>query len=60
VVRNRQRGLDDDALSQEIAREYGNFLIGRFDPKKLRKAKRLISRDNIKTLIDAIKALRGK
>lgn len=60
VVRNRQRGLDEEALSKEIAREYGNFLVGRFDPRKLRKAKRLISRDNVKKLLDAIKSLRGK
>ena len=60
VVRNRQRGLDEDALAEEIAREYGNFLVGRFDPKKLRKAKRLISRDNIKKFLDTIKSLRGK
>lgn len=43
-----------------FAREYGNFLVGRFDPKKLRKAKRLINKDNIKELLDAIKSLRGK
>src|SRR6185503_7658642 len=60
VVRNRQRGLDEETLVEEIAREYGNFLVGRFDPKKLRKAKRLISRHNIKSLIDAMKALRGR
>ncbi len=60
VVRNRQRGLDEETLAEEIAREYGNFLVGRFDPKNLRKAKRLISRDNIKKLLDTIKSLRGK
>jgi uncharacterized protein len=60
VVRNRQRGLNEDALTDEIGREYGNFLVGRFDRKKLRKAKRLISQDNIKKLLDAVKALRGK
>jgi len=60
VVRNRQRGLGEEALAEEIAREYGNFLVGRFDKKNLRKAKRLISRDNIKKLLDAIKSLRGK
>jgi AAA+ ATPase superfamily predicted ATPase len=60
VVRNRQRGLDEETLVEEIAREYGNFLIGRFDRKKLRKAKRLVSPDNIKKLLDAIKSLRGK
>jgi AAA+ ATPase superfamily predicted ATPase len=60
VVRNRERGLDEDALTEEIAREYGNFLVGRFDPKNLRKAKRLISRDNIKKLLDAIKSVRGE
>jgi hypothetical protein len=60
VVRNRQRSLDEDALAEEIAREYGNFLVGKFDAKNLRKAKRLISRDNIKKLLDAIKSLRGK
>jgi hypothetical protein len=60
VVKNRQRGLDKEALTEEIAREYGNFLVGRFDPKNLRRAKRLISRDNIKKLLDTIKSLRGK
>jgi len=60
VVKNRQRGLDEDALTEEIAREYGNFLVGRFDPKNFRKAKRLISLDNIKKLLDTIKSLRGK
>ena len=60
VVRNRQRRLDKNVLTEEIAREYGNFLVGRFDVKHLRKAKRLISRDNIKKLLEAIKSLRGK
>lgn len=60
VVRNRQRGLDEETLTEEIAREYGNFLVGRFDPKRLRKAKRLFSRDNIKKVLEAIKSLRGE
>lgn len=60
VVRNRHRGLDEEALAEEISREYGNFLVGRFDPKKLRKAKRLISGNNITKWLEAIKSVRGK
>jgi uncharacterized protein len=60
VVRNRQHGLDENVLTEEIAREYGNFLVGRFDRKNLRKAKRALSLDNIKKLLDTIKSLRGK
>lgn len=60
VVKNRRRELDEEALAEEISREYDNFLVGRFDRKNLRKAKRLISRDNIKKVIETIKALRGK
>jgi hypothetical protein len=56
VIKNRQWQLADWALAEEIAKEYGNFFIGRYDAKNLRRARKMLSLDNIKKLFDLVKA----
>lgn len=59
VFKNRQKQLADWALAEEIAKEYGNFIIGKYDPKQLLRAKRALSLDNINKLLDVILKGRG-
>ena len=59
VMKNRRRGLDEHNLAKEISREYGRFRVGKFDPKRLLKAKRVLSLDNIKKLLETFKTARG-
>jgi hypothetical protein len=56
VLENRQEQLGEKDLAEEIAKEYGNFFVGKFDPKQLLKAKKAFSLDNIKRLIETLKA----
>jgi hypothetical protein len=56
TIRNRDLGLSDWALAEEIAKEYSNLFVGRFDPRQLRRAKRMFSLDNIKRVLDVLKA----
>lgn len=56
VMKNRELGLGDWALAEEIAKEYSNLFVGRFDPKQLRRAKGLFSLDNIRRVLDVLKA----
>jgi len=56
VMKNRERRLAEWALVEDIAKEYGNFFVGKFDPKQLRRAKKWFSLDNLKKLIETIKA----
>jgi hypothetical protein len=55
VMKNRELGLSDWALAEEIAREYSNLFVGRFDPRRLRKAKRIFGLENIKRILDVLK-----
>jgi len=52
VMKNRELGLSDWALAEEIAKEYSNFFVGRFHWKQWRRAKRKITLENIKKLIE--------
>jgi len=56
VIKNRQRLLSDEVLAEEIAKEYGNFFVGKFDPKKLLKMKKAFSLDALKKLFETLKA----
>jgi hypothetical protein len=56
VLENRREQLSDWALAEEIAKEYGNFFVGKFDSKQLLKAKKAFSLDKIKKLLDTLKA----
>lgn len=56
VMKNRRLGMSESDLADEVAREYGNFFVGTFDPKKLWKMKKAFSLDKIKRLLDTIKA----
>ena len=59
VMKNRQRGLAEDEVAKAITTEYGNFFVGKFDPKRLLKAKRSVSLDNIRKLLETIKTARS-
>jgi hypothetical protein len=52
VMKNRELGLSDWALAEEIDKEYSNFFVGRFHWKQWRRAKRKITLENIKRLIE--------
>jgi uncharacterized protein len=56
LMKNRQKKLADWALVEEIARDHGNFFIGTFEAKNLRRVKKMFSVDNIKKLFEMIKA----
>jgi len=56
VMENRQEQWSDWALAEEIAKEYGNFFVGKFNSKQLLKAKKAFSLDKIKKLLDTLKA----
>jgi hypothetical protein len=58
VLENRREQLSDWALAEEIAKEYGNFFVGKFDSKQLLKAKKAFSLDKIKKLLDTLKVVR--
>lgn len=56
VFKNRQKQLADWALAEEIAKEYGNFIVGKYDPRQLLRANRALSLDGIKKLFDTLKS----
>ena len=56
VLENRQERLSDWALAEEVAKEYGHFFVGKFDSKKLLKAKKAFSLDGFKKLLETLKA----
>ncbi len=59
VWQNRTRQLADWALSEEIAKQYGNFFVGTFEAKQLRRAKRWFSLDFIGKLLDKLGKAKG-
>lgn len=59
VIKNRQQRLRNKELIEEINKEGGNFFVGRYDSRNLRRWKRLgkiFSLDKIKKLFEMIKA----
>jgi AAA+ ATPase superfamily predicted ATPase len=56
VIRNRERRLAEWALVEEIAKEHGNFFVGAYDPKQLRRAKKWCSLDLLKRIFETFKA----
>jgi uncharacterized protein len=56
VIRNRERRLAEWALLEEIAKEHGNFFVGAYDPKQLRRARKWLSLDHLKKVFETIKA----
>jgi AAA+ ATPase superfamily predicted ATPase len=56
VIRNRERRLAEWALVEEIAKEHGNFFVGAYDPKQLRRAKKWFSLDHLKKVFETLKA----
>jgi uncharacterized protein len=58
VIRNREQRLAEWALVEEITKEYGNFFVGAFDPKQFMQAKKWFSLDNLKKVIETIKAIK--
>lgn len=56
VMKNRERRLADWALAEDIAKEYGNFFVGTFNAKNLRRAKKMFTLDYIKKLLDIVKS----
>jgi hypothetical protein len=59
MLKNRQKGLSDWALLNEIRKECQWFYPGPFHPSNLRRLKKLFSLDNIKKLFEAIKMGKG-
>jgi hypothetical protein len=59
MLKNRQKGLSDWALLNEIRKECQWFYPGPFHQSNLRRLKKLFSLDNIKKLFEAIKMGKG-
>lgn len=57
VIRNRERRLSDRDLVEGISKDYAGFFPSRL--KQLRKAKRVLSLDNIKKLLETAKDARA-
>jgi len=56
VIKNREKRLDEEALAEEITKEYRNFFVGKFDAKNLLRTKKAFSLDNIKRWLDTLKS----
>ena len=59
VIRNRQRQLSEQALTEEIAKEITGFFVGTFDFRQFRRLKKFMSLERIKKVFDTIKTGRG-
>jgi len=59
VMKNRQRQLAEWALVEEIGKEYSNFLVGTFDLKQFRKAKKALRPENINKWLETIKTVKN-
>lgn len=56
IIRNRERGLSEERLAKEIMMEYSNFFVGKFDPRRLLRMKRLINERTLEVVLRAVKA----
>lgn len=56
VIRNRERRLAEWALVEDIAKEHGNFFVGAYDPKQLRRTRKWFSLDHLKKIFETFKA----
>jgi beta-N-acetylhexosaminidase len=55
VLKNREKQSADWALAEDVAREYENFFVGKFDAIQLLRAKSFFNPDNVKKLLDTLK-----
>jgi len=56
VIRNRERRWAEWALVQEIAKEHGNYFVGAYNLKQLRRAGKWLSLDHLKKVFETLKA----
>ncbi len=58
VIRNRERRLAEWALVDDVAKEYGNFFVGSYDPKQLKRTRKWFSLDLLRKIFETFKAVK--